>query len=377
MVGICVKEYRNGILIAENLRDFQYNVTRCDTFSISLFDYELDSCDNTLVKFINKSQNYHYWTWDFGDLTTLADTSPLFNPVWEYPDTGTYTATLILNAGLSCADTFSLQIPVLPNRVIPAFAHDSVCVGIPIAFTDLTTLIGNVGTISDWNWQFGDGGTSTLQNPVHTYGFQSNYLVSLIITTTSGCVMSATKQITVWPLPNVDAGPDVTIDISGNAPLNNAVSNAVTFLWEPGATLNDPTILNPVASPIVTTDYILTVTSAKGCQKSDTITVLIVIPAEIEVPDAFTPNQDGLNDVFLAYDVLGFEGKGIDEFNFYIFNRWGEVIFESDDITKGWDGTHGRSNKKSEIGTYVWLIKYNTQKDSDIKTLYGNVSLIR
>ena len=110
----------------------------------------------------------------------------------------------------------------------------------------------------------------------------------------------------------------------------------------------------------------MTIQGANGCYTHDTVTV--IYDGSIYVANTFTPGGDGINDVFLAY------GRDIVEFKMYIFNRWGEQLFFSDDITVGWDGTY--KGKLVQTGTYVYKIEY-MDIVGDEGTLYGNVNLLR
>ncbi|RMG91646.1 MAG: PKD domain-containing protein, partial [Chloroflexi bacterium] len=142
------------------------------------------------------------------------------------------------------------------------------CVPLTVQFTDNTI---SDSTLVAWKWDFGNGDTSNLQNPVYTYNTPGTYTARLIVFTNTGCPDTAYQTITVNPLPVADAGQDVTICAGESKQLQGA--GGVTYNWFPATGLSDPAIANPFASPSTTTTYILTVTDANGCTDTDTMTV--------------------------------------------------------------------------------------------------------
>ena len=129
----------------------------------------------------------------------------------------------------------------------------------------------NTNPISTWQWYFGDGGTASTQNTTHTYA-QGNYAVKLIITDINGCKDSLTKNIFASTL-TIDAGPSDTICAPGSSLLQASSIGAIQYDWAPAAFLNDPTILNPTATPPVTTMFYLTATNASGCSSVDSVLI--------------------------------------------------------------------------------------------------------
>lgn len=138
------------------------------------------------------------------------------------------------------------------------------------------------------------------------------------------------------------------------------------YLWSPAEGLSCITCLNPTVNVTQTTTYTLTVTTPDCGTSKDSITIFI--DGILYVPNSFTPNGDGVNDVFYAY------GQDIAEFNIQIFNRWGELLFEANNIEEGWNGYYKDVLSKTE--TYIWKIKYKDLRGNPGK-LYGTVSLIR
>lgn len=214
VVGICVSEYRNGTLIGTTRRDFQFNVTPCnynveadvpiiDTVTWNtadvkgVFSYE---CQDLTVDMVNTSISASSYYWDFGDPTTTADTSSLFEPSYTYPDSGQYVVTLIANPSFSCADTVKVIVRVFPGFVADFDATD-VCEGEILNFADQSTT--QYGSIDTWTWDLGDGNFEGVQNPSNIYADGGTYPVTLYVTNTKGCRDTITKQVTLNYKPEV------------------------------------------------------------------------------------------------------------------------------------------------------------------------------
>jgi gliding motility-associated-like protein len=174
--------------------------------------------------------------------------------------------------------------------------------------------------------------------------------------------------VAVNPLPIVDAGIDQTINIGESAQLQGSASGSL--VWTPPTALTNPNTATPFANPLNTTTYTLSATTDKGCAASDSTTVNVTNIFLFLIPNAFSPNADGTNDVFRIV-----QSKGIKQLQrFAIYNRWGAKIFETNDLQTGWDGTY--KGIQQEMGTYVFFIEGTTFLN-ETYTTKGNVSLIR
>lgn len=594
VVGVCVKEYRNGLLLSEHKRDFQFNVTQCTLPAIAAIPSVLNGCDAFTFSFPNYSTGATTFLWDFGVPGLSSDTSTLYNPSYTYADTGVYTVTLYANPGTFCGDTATMQVYVYPTFSGGIHAVNG-CQGVPLQFTDSTS--STYGYINSWYWIFASFGTSNLQNPTFTFDTTGTYLVTLVVGNTLGCVDTVTTFVTIHPQPvagaypdtttcyldtvqlfgsgegnylwtpdysisndtaqnpfvspdvntayiltvenewgcsdkdtvditvinaiNATAGPDTTLCPGEAVQLYSSggwnfywspayyLSNALTanpvatpssstlytlttsigscfdtalvyigvkplpliiagpdqqicigdtvmidaccgtsYEWEPSFSLSDPAIAAPLAFPTATTEYhlvasdtsscpvtvldtlivkvvvpdplittpdtimylgtsahlycvggqtyswtpatyldndhiwnpeitpdqtityIVYVTTSEGCKLIDTVTVTVVIDPLVIVPNAFTPNDDGLNDEFLPIVQGIFEAEIFD-----VFNRWGQLVYSTTDITKGWDGKH--DGKESEMGTYVYYLKGKSGTTAKEYFVKGNVVLLR
>lgn len=184
----------------------------------------------------------------------------------------------------------------------------------------------------------------------------------------AGCdTVTDNVLVTVHQLPQADAGPDDTITTGGSTQL--IASGGVQYQWSPAAGLSNSGIYNPIASPDTSTTYVVLVTDVYGCSNSDTLRIEVLKPS-VWLPTAFTPDGNGKN------DVLYVRGEGFTDFEFRIFNRWGEAIFLSRSADVGWDGNHQITGKPLPEGAYVYVVKGNLTDGSQVN-LKGLINLIR
>jgi gliding motility-associated-like protein len=220
------------------------------------------------------------WQWDFDNNGTIDDLSQ--NPTNFYSTDGTYNVQLIVSTASGCSDTVVQAIDIYPMPVAD-FTFVNACYGTSIAFTDNSSVIN--GTLSNWDWTFGNGNTSIVQNPSELYASEGVYSVQLIATTSDGCADTISKSIEVWPIPVVNFTPT---DVCLNTPtqfndLTN-VSNTFTtntivqwsWTFGDGGTSNNQ---NPIYTYINDGVYQaqLTVISNNGCI-NDTILDVTVNP---------------------------------------------------------------------------------------------------
>jgi gliding motility-associated-like protein len=221
-VAICIDEYRSGRLIGTISRDIQFNVADCIVPEASATIPAAEplpgifaTCTGQTVQFRNNSVDAQTNFWDFGVPGTLADTSRQREPIFTYPDSGTYNVTLIINRGQACADTARLTIRIFPT-LDADFSEDAVCPGTPVNFRDLS--ISTASPIIKWSWNFGNGDTSEEQSPTYLFNGSGTFQVKLKVETEIGCVDSITKTI-VLPV-----APESIFTIQANR-----VNNSDTF----------------------------------------------------------------------------------------------------------------------------------------------------
>lgn len=253
------------------------------------------------------------------------------------------------------------------------------CNPITIEFTNTSTPTNLVGTSL---WEFSDG--ATLMGNVVNNTFTGAFCRDLKLTVTSinGCVSDTTLLNYVcpkgYPTADFEANPDETTIMFPEVSFENqSTPSSVTSLWNfntgnPNDTSNltNPVFVFPEGQP-GTYDVWLTVTNEFGCVDSTMRTVQVKDIFLFYVPNSFTPNGDDLNETFRAF------GEGIDLTNFkmYIFDRWGEKIYETDDIEMGWDGTY--KGTPVQNGVYVWRIETKEKFVNKRHEMTGSVNLVR
>ncbi len=223
------------------------------------------------------------------------------------------------------------------------------CEGTPVTFT--ATLTG-AGSSPKVQWMV-NGKTAGTNNPVFvTDSLGNGDVVSCMLTSGDVCIAPARSNdipVTIFPNPVVTLPPDTAIFFGSSAVLDPLVTGSIVgYQWTPAGGLSDPTIASPIATPQDSVTYHLTVTSGDGCIGEGKITLLLL--RKLQIPNAFTPNGDGKNDVFRIPPQVTLLLA-----DFSVYDRWGSLVFKTSDIGKGWDGTFG--NKPAEAGAYVYIIR--------------------
>jgi gliding motility-associated-like protein len=296
-------------------------------------------------------------TWNPG--VNLADPTDPMTLAWP-PVTTQYV--LSAETGALCPSLDTMILTVIQPPVLDATPDTIVCAGSSIQL-EASNAVTYQWTPVDYLDNAG------IANPVSTPDATVTYAVEGV--DGFGCVGYDTTTITVLPLPAVDVGPDWIIDLVQDefALLNGVAPTAASFSWDPVTGLDDPGSLTPSAQPELPTTYILTVTDANGCVNSDTVFVDVLNEFSVILPDAFTPNGDGLNDVWRPVTI------GLIEFvDVSIYNRWGERLYFSRERSAGWDGTF--MGKAQEMGSYIAVVRIRDPKGQPIQTT-GTVTLIR
>jgi gliding motility-associated-like protein len=281
VVGVQVSEFRNGIFLGATKRDVQFNVVNCPNLIISEIVIPTPSlqaivvCGSNTVQFNNNSFGAVNYKWNFGDPSTLADTSTAFQPSYTYPGPGTYPSYLVAySANPSCNDTSFATVKIYPqlnadfNFIVDACTRT-------VTFSDASTFPGF--PITNRGWNFGDGGTSALQNPIHTYASPGTYTVVLNASSNLGCNGSKTISITIPLVNEITTSSNVTICSGDTTQLT--VSGGFDYVWSPAASVSNPTSANPLANPTVTTTYTVVAKVLTGtndtCITSKTVTVAV------------------------------------------------------------------------------------------------------
>ncbi|CAN5387627.1 hypothetical protein BH09BAC5_BH09BAC5_20590 [soil metagenome] len=320
------------------------------------------------------------WSWNFGD---ASPNSALQNPSHTYPNDSTFNTTLIVTNTPGCVDTFTLAVTINPLPIV-AFAGDTLA-GCPIHcvnFTDLTTVA--TGSVSAWTWDFGDStSTSSQQNPSHCFVQTGAYTITLTTVSNNGCTTTLVmpNYVTVYPVPvaSFSATPMVTSILSPNVIFNDlSQGSPVIWHWDFGDPSTDSDTSNHQnTSYEFSSEYgahynvNLIVTNQYGCVDDTTIEIIIEPDFSFFIPNAFTPNGDGINEGFFG------QGYGITKYEIWIFDRWGNLIFTTKDINEAWDGSvQGRGGDLVQQDVYVWKVVLSDVFDKQHKYI-GHVSVIR
>ena len=210
VVGVCVKEYRNGVLLSILRRDFQFNVVNCQATVnakiksdaiINGSEFLLNSCGVNSITFQNQSQQEQYiksYHWIF-DLHGSTAESTAKNATITFPGIGAYKGTMIVNEGEQCGDTAYINVNIFPSISTDFIFDYDTCIGGPVNFRDKS--ITNAQNLTDWNWSFGDNEVSTVRNPNHLYQKPGIHPVRLISTDNNLCKDTMIKEVHYFPVP--------------------------------------------------------------------------------------------------------------------------------------------------------------------------------
>ena len=466
VVGVCVNEYRNGVLLSTNKRDFQFNIVQCTGAAVAQFvapSVEIEGgvvpCNGLSVNFLNQSENSTFYQWDFGVPETTSDVSTIVNPVYVYPETGTYIVTLIANPGYSCADstflsitlynsinaqiapqsgqcissnsfnfiaqgnfqtfaTFSWQfegpvnttsstaqnptniswsqpgnyrviltitdphcedsdttyVNVFPELEVDFNVNDAnICVPGSVLFNNTSTFTPG----AYFYWTFGDGGTSYEESPTHLYTEAGIYDVSLTVANLIGCLDTFSvlfnDYIRVRPRPDagIEATPIQTSILSPYITFNDiSLGNIGSWLeTDDGFTSDEVNITHTYNDTGYFFPRIIAV-NEQNCYDTAFIRIRINPIYNLYVPNAFTPNEDGVNDFFNA------KGEGIKEYLLVVFDRWGDEVFKTNSLDISWDGRINNGKKIGELGVYNYKIWIRNVFNDDY-SIVGKVTLYK
>ncbi len=384
-------------------------------------------CAPFTVDFTNNSNGVTY-SWNFDDGSPLDNT---VQPTHTFMSAGTYDVMLIAIDSSTCNIADTTYLTIVGTTPAPVVADFTATQNVNCSLFQVETDNNSTGNNLVFEWDMGDGNTYVDSNVVHQYGGLGTYTITLIVTD-SVCYSSDTTTVTVSLQAGmaIDLGPDQVI-CDGNSTILDAGVAGLTYSWNTQATTQtivadtagtyavvvsdgvceatdtvhvqiapgmdmgyvdelcvgqlltlDPGV--PAQSYLWNTgattqqiqvmvggEYIFTLVDDFGCTRVDTITV-IQSESSIEVfaPNAFTPNGDGVNDIW--YPV----GSGMEDFELQIFTRWGELIFTSNSIDVGWDGTF--KGRGTQNGVYVYKMWYtNSCTGDDIIQKFGHIVLVR
>ncbi|UPK70086.1 lectin-like domain-containing protein [Chitinophaga filiformis] len=362
-------EYEVRLVIEDNsgcISDTMKQPVTIGSYPVPDFTTDL-LCTGHPVTITNKTTldvgTIRQWDWDFGNGQTSASQHPFI----AYTDTGTYSIKLQATSTQGCSAGIEKIMEVYPTPGISA-SGENACIGVPVSFTgtDETPTV----PLSQWYWDLGNGQQQTGQQISYVYPAGGTYEASLHTVSTDGCFSDTSKVTVIVTDINLFAGNDTIV--ARNQPLQlNARTNGsgLQFRWSPATGLTDPGIADPLAYLQQDQVYQLTVTSAEGCIEIDTLNVKVYAGPEFYIPTAFSPNNDGRNDVFRAIS------PGVSALDFFrVWNRWGQEVFSTHSLTASWDGTF--KGIPMPAGTYVWMIQ-GTDYKGRLFNRKGTVTIVR
>ncbi len=266
--------------------------------------------------------------------------------------------TIIISVDLGCiagvGDSLIINVwDALPLTV----SNDTMICPDDVAFL-------NVSGADTYSWT----PTGTLSDPTgdFTEAYPTEPTTYTVEGTLASCVNTAEVFVDIQS-PSADAGSDTTIFFGETALLD--ASGGVEYSWSPTTGLSDPNSENPLATPETTTTYTVTVTTSIGCEFTDEVTVIVSTDAMVGIPNAFSPNEDGINDGF----TIIVRGQ-LATYNLQVFNRWGEAIFQSNDFTNSWNGSI--EGEAQPMGAFVYVLNY-TDLNGESFMQQGNFTLVR
>ena len=275
---------------------------------------------------------------------------------------GSYSVTVIDAGGCSIVNTINLPQPSL--LALGETTKDATCSSSNGSLQ--VTPTGGVPTYT-YTWSTGQTGTSGKLNNLAA----GNY--SVTVSDANGCTITADTLINETGIGIVNTNPAQQTILEGSS-VALSVSGGVTYTWLPVAGLSCTNCPNPLATPAKTTTYTISATDINGCTVTAMISIVVKAPCvgneqDVFIANVFSPNNDAVN------DVLFIEGSGLTNVYWAIYDRWGNLLFETYDQVNGWDGT--KKGNPLETGTYVYYLKAICTKTKTEVRLKGNVTLIK
>ena len=363
-----------------NIRDTSYMNIRVGDLR-ALVDFEaikVGPCAAFQYQFNNLSQappsrlfTDTSFSWNFGDGSPIVIAG--MNSVnHTFPAPGTYNVILTMRDSAYCnyPESDTLQLSVASNVDARFETPPTGCVPYTLE-VDNTSIAGQT-----WQWDFGDGGTSTAFEPTHIYNTPGTYTITLVATNPNTCNVTDTARITITVLDNPVAdfsfSPTVPVENTPHTFTNLSSPDAVRFKWDFG---DGDSLLTTSRLPVVhqynttgTFNACLTAYNAAGCADSLCRPVTTLITPLVDVPNAFTPQSGDINSKVMV------RGFGIAKMRFIIWNRWGQKVFETNSRLEGWDGRVGGQVQPMDVYAYTLDVEFF---DGTKTTKKGDVTLIR
>lgn len=288
----------------------------------------------------NGATNYF---WSTGSTNSAINVNPTTNTIY----------TVVGTDANGCSDSTQIQVFILPQPTAIINGDSIICDGQSVNL--------NASGGSSYLWSTSDTSSNIIVNPNDT----TNY--SVIVSDAGGCSDTTTYQVIVIPLPSVTAYNDTSIILGQSATINATGGHGV-YKWSPATGLSCTTCPNPIATPDETTTYCAR-TTENGCENESCVTIYVdVLCGDLFVPNAFSPNGDGSNDCLKVYSNC------LESVLFRVYSRWGELIYESEEVDGCWDGTKGGTDLNTGVYTYTVQAKLINGEEVELK---GNTTLFK
>ena len=340
----CERAFTDTIVIEQVIADFELSDTA--------------GCKPFKVDFTDKSTLGDQWSWKFGDNNTGSQS----NPSNTYLQEGKFTVELIYsNKRNSCLDTAIKTLTVLPRPTVRAVSDTIICLG------DSIHLDANGAVIYRWS-PTTYMSNRNIKNPKVAPILTQQYMVEA--SDSNNCSATDSVLVKVQQIPEITMPNDTTIIIGEQFTKAPVVLFGASYRWEPLSGIDCDTCIKPIFDPVKSTTYTLFIKDSTGCfETSRSFFVNVDEKYSVDVPEGFTPNGDGSNDLIFP---AGWGLDGILEFK--VFNRWGEIVFESTPQQLGWDGYYKGELQNQD--TYLWFVKATTVSGEEI-TKEGFFTLFR
>jgi gliding motility-associated-like protein len=275
--------------------------------------------------------------WDFGD----GNTDTTSNPAHSFASVGSYNVKLTVTGSNGCIDTHGLKAFVTMIIINAAFSVKDVCLGDSVSFNNNSTI--RFDSFQNFLWDFGDGNTIVRPNPKHLYADTGTYYVQLITISYGGFKDTANGFVNVLPKPhaNITVDPDTVLQEGMIATLTSNGSFD-SLIWSTGSILAGITVSKQGI-------YTLRVVASNGCDDIDTVFIRYIELIPFSAMDVITPNGDGVNDYWKVFNIDSYKPSKV-----YIYNRWGDELYRSDNYNNDWNGTF--KGKILPEGTYYFVL---------------------
>ncbi|MBW7866919.1 MAG: gliding motility-associated C-terminal domain-containing protein [Brumimicrobium sp.] len=351
------------------------------SFSDGCLNLETVFTNNMSISNANTINSIAQWNWDFGDGSFSTEE----NPTYLYNQDGVFNVVLTIISNRGCENSINKSVTIypLPHADFIGLNLEG-CSPFCSEISSISTVSGN-SQVTNYYWEISDG--SYYQNASPSIGdcFENNsgqdqyFDVTLIVTTDHGCkdTMIKNQYVSVYHNPIVDfyfLPEEPTVLDPVVSFLNTSIySNDFTWFYD-SSTTNDISFTHEF--PPLPETYIITLIAKTNNDCVDTIRKLITIKDELilYIPNTFTPDGNVYNEVFHPIFTSGFEAS---DYNLLIFNRWGELVFETNDVHEGWDGRIRGLGKEAPEGTYVWKVEFMETMSDKRNIFTGHVNLIR